>query len=217
MTRIRIHSPMGTVIVAVFLSYIVGSIPFGFLIAKYVKGVDIRTVGSKNIGATNVMRTLGKGPGITTLVLDMLKGFVVVTLLPFLFYSDSLGMSYTLFQLLCVIGVICGHTWTLFLGFKGGKGVATSTGALFGIAPLVVLFSSIVWIVCAKISRYVSLSSMVAAVAFVVGTFVFGEPVELKIFSVFIALIIIIRHRSNIQRLRVGTENKIGQKGGVEK
>jgi glycerol-3-phosphate acyltransferase PlsY len=204
-------------IISIIASYLLGAIPFGFLIARYYKGIDIREHGSKNIGATNVMRTLGKGPGYLTLVLDMLKGLVAVTVLPYVLYGTDAGVSPELFQLCCAVFVIAGHSWTIFLGFKGGKGVATATGAFFGIAPLPMLCAAVVWAVTAKITRYVSLSSMLAAAAFVVFTFVFREPGEIKWFSFLVALIIIVRHKSNIKRLMAGTENKIGAKGAGQR
>jgi len=198
-------------IISIIASYLLGAVPFGFLIAKY-KGIDIRRHGSRNIGATNVLRTLGKGPGYTTLALDILKGLVAVTVLPYFLYGRDAGITRELFQLCCAVFVIVGHSWTVFLGFKGGKGVATATGAFLGIAPLAMLCAAVVWVISAKITKYVSVSSMLAAAAFVIFTFVFGEAPEIKWFSILVALIIIVRHKANIKRLAEGTENKIGQK-----
>lgn len=199
-------------VISTIASYLLGAIPFGFLIAKYYKGIDIRQHGSKNIGATNVMRTLGKGPGYATLALDILKGLIAVTVLPHFFYGRDAGITLELFQLCCAVFVIAGHSWTIFLKFKGGKGVATATGAFLGIAPLAMLCAAAVWVASAKITKYVSVSSMLGAVAFVVFTFVFGAAPEIKWFSILVALIIIVRHKANIKRLMEGTENKIGQK-----
>lgn len=198
--------------ISIVASYLLGAIPFGFLIAKYYKGIDIRQHGSKNIGATNVMRTLGKGPGYTTLALDILKGLVAVTAFPYFFYGRDAGITPELFQLCCAVFVIAGHSWTVFLNFKGGKGVATATGAFLGIAPLAMLCAAVVWVITAKATKYVSVSSMLGAISFVVFTFVFGEAPEIKWFAVLVALIIIVRHKANIRRLMEGTENKIGQK-----
>ncbi|MFC2149750.1 glycerol-3-phosphate 1-O-acyltransferase PlsY [Candidatus Auribacterota bacterium] len=200
-------------IIALVLSYLIGSIPFGFIIARYYGGIDIREHGSMNIGATNVTRVLGKGPGNLTLILDVLKGFFAVMVLPFLFYNVGSDTSYKLFKILCAAAVICGHTWTIFLKFKGGKGVATGAGAFLGVAPLPLLCSAVVWFISAKISRYVSLSSILAASAFVVFAFIFGEPKEILIFCVLIWVVIVVRHRSNIKRLIECTENKIGEGG----
>src|SRR5437016_10471650 len=135
---------MTTAIWAV-VSYFIGSIPTGFLWTK-ARGIDIRTVGSGNIGATNVMRALGKGPGITVLVIDVLKGFVPV----FLVRGD------TRLQIVCCIAVIAGHNWTCWLKFKGGKGIATSAGALLAMLPLPLLCALGVWLVVFALSRYVS-------------------------------------------------------------
>lgn len=193
---------------AALIAYLIGSIPFGFLMAKS-KGVDIRTVGSGNIGATNVFRALGKSLGITTFVLDIGKGTLAVTLLPLALAAWPIAGE-TVLQLLCAIAVVAGHNWPVWLKFKGGKGVATSAGVMIGLAPLGVLIAFGVWLVVLLISRYVSLSSIAAAVALAITAWLLYRadgwllPGALS----FLAAVVILRHKSNIARLMAGTENR---------
>jgi len=193
-------------------AYLLGSIPFGFLIAK-ARGVDIRTVGSKNIGATNVFRTVGKGAGIAAFALDAGKGFLAVMwgghLAPQLFDLDlGLLLQLKVFSGACAI---VGHNWTCFLGFKGGKGVATSLGVVLGLVWLGALFALGIWMVVVLVSRYVSLASIIAAAALGVGVW-FLYPQEpawfLCVLSAF-ALLAILKHHANIRRLFKGEENRI--------
>lgn len=185
------------------VSYFIGSIPTGYLWAK-ARGIDIRTVGSGNIGATNVMRTLGKGPGITVLLIDALKGFVPVFFAPRIF-----GASSNL-QIVCCVSVIAGHNWTCWLKFKGGKGIATSAGALLAMLTLPLLCALGVWLVVFAVSRYVSLASIIAAAALPVATWCLKR--ELVWFTAILAAVAIYKHKSNIQRLLAGTENRVGKK-----
>ena len=141
-------------------SYLLGSIPTGFLWGK-ARGIDVRTVGSGNIGATNVMRALGKGPGIAVLLLDAAKGFLPVFLAPRLFTE----VDRNALQIVCCVCVIAGHNWTCWLKFKGGKGIATSAGALLAFLPLPLLCALGVWLIVFAIWRYVSLASICAAAA----------------------------------------------------
>jgi acyl phosphate:glycerol-3-phosphate acyltransferase len=191
----------------VVVSYLLGSIPTGYLWAKS-RGIDIRTVGSGNIGATNVMRTLGKGPGITVLLIDALKGFLPVFLAPWLFA----GVDRNILQIVCCLSVIAGHNWTCWLRFKGGKGVATSAGALLAFLPLPMLCVLATWGVVFGVSRYVSLGSICAAVALPVATWLITRDQTLTIFTSLIGALVIYKHKANIQRLLAGTENRIGAK-----
>jgi glycerol-3-phosphate acyltransferase PlsY len=185
-------------------SYLIGSIPTGFLWAK-ARGIDIRTVGSGNIGATNVMRTLGKGPGITVLLMDTLKGFIPVFLGPRLFGQvDAASL-----QIVCCVAVIAGHNWTCWLKFKGGKGVATSAGALLAFLPFPLACALAVWLIVFLLSRYVSLASICAAVSLPIATWFIEKDMTLFIFTVIVAAVAIYKHKSNIQRLLAGTENRI--------
>ena len=182
------------------VSYFLGSIPTGYLWAK-ARGIDIRAVGSGNIGATNVMRTLGKGPGIAVLLIDALKGFVPV----FLAAHWGAGL-----QIVCCVAVIAGHNWTCWLKFKGGKGIATSSGAMLAMLPIPFLCVLIVWGIVFAASRYVSLASILAAATLPVATWWFNR--DLVWFTGIISAVAILKHRANIQRLVAGTENRVGVK-----
>lgn len=191
--------------ITILLSYLLGSIPVGYLIAKALKGIDVRRFGSGNIGATNVARVVSKGAGIVTLILDILKGLAAVTLVPLL----AGGVRPDLVRILCALAVVAGHNWTVFLKFRGGKGVATTAGALIGLAPLVFISALCVWIIMFVISKYVSLASIVAGVSMPVFFVFYGEPMSFFVLGVIIALIGIFRHKENIKRLLAGKENKL--------
>jgi acyl phosphate:glycerol-3-phosphate acyltransferase len=187
-------------------SYLLGSIPTGFLWGK-ARGIDIRTVGSGNIGATNVLRTLGKGPGITVLLIDVAKGFLPVFFIPRLFPDlERSGL-----QIVCCLSVIAGHNWTCWLKFKGGKGVATSAGALLAFLPLPLLCGFGVWGIVFGIRRYVSLASICAAAVIPIATWFIEKDVTLLIFTTMLGLVVLYKHKANIQRLLAGTETRIGK------
>lgn len=195
-------------------AYLLGSIPFGFLIAK-TKGIDIRTVGSGNIGATNVFRSISKKLGVVTFALDFLKGCCGAKLLPLIAgtIAPSLldGLAADILPVFCGAMTIVGHNWTCFLGFKGGKGIATSAGMLLGLSPLGVSIALAVWFLVFATSRYVSVASICAALT--MGVIVW--PLHLKTHGIWfpavltaLALLAIWKHRSNIARLRAGTESR---------
>ncbi len=195
------------------ISYFIGSIPFGYLITKAVKGIDIRTVGSGNPGATNVSRALGRPYGIAVFILDLLKGFLTVLCADRMFS----GYGHNLPLILCGVCVICGHTFPVFLGFKGGKAAATSCGVFLWLAPVPICISGGVWLLSVYLSRYVSLGSMLGSIALVVSLIImgkdpFGQGLALTLFSIFISILLIVRHKSNIRRILAGTESKIGKK-----
>ena len=203
------------------VAYLMGSIPFGFLIAK-TQGIDIRTVGSGNIGATNVFRSVSKKLGVITFALDFLKGYCGAALLPLLanaIVSAPLeGLVADILPVFCGALTIVGHNWTCFLGFKGGKGIATSAGMLMGLSPLGVSIALTVWFVIFVTTRYVSVASICAALTMAVLVW----PLHLKTHGVWfptvltlLAALAIWKHRSNIARLRAGTESRIefGKKG----
>ncbi|MBI1883785.1 MAG: glycerol-3-phosphate 1-O-acyltransferase PlsY [Chlamydiae bacterium] len=194
---------------ALLLSYLIGSIPTGFLMAKKLKGIDIRTVGSGNMGASNVIRTLGKIPGILTLVIDMAKGLVSVLGVARIFHGP--GIHFSDMQLACAVASIAGHNWTCFLNFKGGKGVATSAGAFFGLAPLVTLCLVAVWSFVAFSTRYISVASIIASMALPVLLFLFDKPLSWVVTGFILSWVSIWKHRGNIKRLMAGTENRIGK------
>jgi len=193
-------------------AYLWGSIPYGFLIAR-AKGVDIRTVGSRNIGATNVFRCVGKGPGLLTFALDLFKGFCGAKLLPALLsqLAGSTVNSDLAFQLACGAATVIGHNWTCFLGFRGGKGIASSLGLLIGLAPAGAGIAGIVWLVVFLAARFVSLASIVAAASLGVSTWWLYYPQKPAWFSLALtalAGLAILKHRANIGRLLNGTESR---------
>ena len=191
-------------------AFLLGSIPTGYLVAR-AKGIDIRKHGSGNIGATNVFRTLGKPLGIFVFLVDALKGFAAVWLAAQ--FSDGSDWA----GIVAAVAVIAGHNYTPWLGFKGGKGIATSAGVLLALMPWAVLAIAVVWVLVFKISRYVSLASICAAAALpvAVGLLWFsgcGGNGPLLAFSLAISALAIWRHRTNIQRLRAGTESRFERK-----
>ena len=196
-------------IVAGLLAYLLGSVPFGLLVAR-ARGVDIRAVGSRNIGATNVFRCVGKPWGILTFVLDFLKGLVGASLIPCL-ASRLIAEEGTSAPTLALVGgaaAVIGHTWPLFAGFKGGKGVATGFGMLVAITPAAVGIAFGAWLVVMAVSRYVSLSSVTAAAVLIALVWIprFCGHLPSSVVITVIAAVVIIRHRSNISRLIKGTE-----------
>ena len=189
---------------ALLAAYVLGATPFGYMAGK-MQGIDIREHGSGNIGATNVLRTLGKPIGITVLILDLLKGLAPVLAAKLLSPEDALV------HILAGIGTILGHNFTFWLRFRGGKGIATSAGVLVGLTWIAALAGVAVWLVLFFTTKYVAVASIGAAVAIPV-VVLLGESsnIPLVIFSVLVAVLAIVRHRSNIQRLLAGTENRFG-------
>jgi len=197
-------------------SYLLGSIPFGFLIARS-KGVDIRTVGSKNIGATNVFRCIGRKWGITTFVCDVMKGFTAAFFFPLLIPDLAQPGFEQVIKLVCACCSIAGHNWPVYLQFKGGKGVATSAGALLGIAPIPLAIGLAAWLIIFPITRYVSLASISAALIISVAAWFmtfqpwiesFRQGIIIPIMLTILSALAIWRHRANIQRLLKGTESR---------
>ncbi len=204
-------------------SYLLGAVPFGLIAGLALKGVDIRGHGSRNIGATNALRVLGRPIGIAVHVLDIGKGFVAAFFLARLFAGGgahavpALGIAYG-------SAAILGHVFPVYLRFRGGKGMATSLGAFLGVAWLPTLIGGVTWLAVRALSRYVSVASMAAvvvvplAMAFVPDPFLGGARTwrrpELIAFGALVALLVIARHKSNIVRLAQGTEHKIGQRAG---
>lgn len=200
-------------LVVVVFAYICGSVPWGYIIGK-ANGIDVRTVGSKNIGATNVTRCVGKKAGKLCFALDFLKG-----LLPVLIARYIIGVSGSVTELLVVFAAILGHVFPVFLNFKGGKGVSTAAGAIMALAPVPLVTALVIWVVVFFISRYVSLASITAAAVLPVIAWVMiltgnrnGASVPVAIVLTVIAALAIFRHRSNIRRLLDGTENRFGRK-----
>jgi len=200
----------------VLTGYLVGSIPTGYLFGK-VKGIDLRKEGSGNIGATNALRVLGKKAGILVLLIDLLKGVIGCYL--GIFIPQLLGMPteeiqtkhYTL-MLAGGIAAVIGHTFTCWLKFKGGKGVATTAGVFLAIVPEALIICLVIFFITVFISHYVSLASIIAAIALVPLVYFFHHDLGFTLFTALIAILVIYRHRANIKRLMDGTEHKIGGK-----
>lgn len=203
---------MFSLISGVLVSYLLGAIPFSYILGKCLKGIDIREHGSGNVGATNLMRSVGKVPGLIALFLDALKGFVAVTFVAAFFYKPGILPNIELFRIMLGFAAVAGHIWTIFLKFKGGKGVATAIGVFIGLAPLAMVFGVFVWGLTAIMFRYVSFSSIIMAVSLPVIMFILHTPKEYTLFACLLGVFIIYKHRTNISRLIKGTEYKIGQK-----
>ncbi|MDD5692373.1 MAG: glycerol-3-phosphate 1-O-acyltransferase PlsY [Candidatus Omnitrophica bacterium] len=202
-------------ITALLASYLLGSLPTAYIFGKILKGIDIRKVGSGNVGATNAMRALGRGPGITVLLLDILKGFAAVVFLADYFSGKPVlwqGQNLRIIMGLCCI---CGHNWTVFLRFKGGKGIATSFGVLLGLAlkieglGIVIGILIAAWLLVFLIWRIVSLASIVSAIILPVSFIFFKQPFLLVVVSIILCIFVIIRHKSNLSRLFKGKEERL--------
>jgi glycerol-3-phosphate acyltransferase PlsY len=184
----------------------IGTIPFGVLVARWVGASDPRTKGSGNIGSTNVLRVAGAGPAAATFILDAGKGFVAVWA-AFLLTADQA----TRWAEISGIAVVLGHTFPLWSGFRGGKGVAAGLGALAALSPGSALLVVLVWSLVLAIFRYVSLASVVAAAALPIATLALG-PARIRTFSAIVAAVIVLRHHENIRRLANGTESPVGRR-----
>ena len=194
-------------IVAAVVGYLLGALPFGFLVAR-AKGVNIFEVGSKNPGATNVRRVLGHGPGNLVLFLDAAKGALAVGW-PLLPVAGPAGEGAAIIGL---VAAIVGHSFSCFTGFKGGKSVATAAGGFAVLFPLGAAIALGVFGLTLAVSRYVSLSSMLGAVSLVIAAVVLGRSVPVVVVTATIAGFVILRHRANISRLLAGTESRVGSK-----
>lgn len=185
-----------------FVSYLIGSVPFGYLISRYVYGIDIRQCGSGNIGATNVYRTLGKVPGIIVLMLDACKGVLAVLIARYVLGDD-------VSQVIVATGAILGHAYSVFLKFKGGKVVATGAGVIFTFSPVAGLIALFLFILSVVVTRYVSVGSMTAAISIPVSFYLLDMKTPYLVFAVLVAVFVIYKHRTNIKRLLLRTEHKI--------
>ncbi|MBS3944886.1 MAG: glycerol-3-phosphate 1-O-acyltransferase PlsY [Melioribacter sp.] len=214
---------MLNLVFVVVLSYLVGSIPISIILSKLVKGIDIRHHGSGNAGGTNVFRVLGWKWGVLTIILDAVKGAIAVIVVARL-YLDNFPFSnitpfddFTLVQIICGVGAVIGHIWTVFAGFRGGKGVATALGFLLTLVTIDMLLALIVFTITVSLSRYISLGSLAAAVSLpiilVVRENIFGVEIQgyqtLLPFIIGLVLLVIYTHRKNIDRILKGSENKI--------
>lgn len=207
---------LNTLAVTAVAAYVLGSVPTGYLVGR-ARGLDLRQMGSGNIGATNALRVLGRGPGSLVLLVDALKGFLACTVLPYLVrqFLSSGGPTPEPASLVPVVGGTCavlGHNFTFWLRFKGGKGVATSAGVLAGLLPVAFVIVLGIFLLVLAASRFVSLASLTAAAVLPVVTWVTQRDPLLLGFALVLAGLVFWRHRANIQRLRAGTEPRIGTK-----
>ncbi|CAN7352261.1 glycerol-3-phosphate 1-O-acyltransferase PlsY [Aminobacter sp. LjRoot7] len=194
---------MHVLIAAAVFGYLLGSIPFGLLLTRAAGLGDVRKIGSGNIGATNVLRTGNKKLAAATLLLDALKGTVAVVIAARWSHDAALAAG---------LGAFIGHLYPIWLGFKGGKGVATYLGVLFGLSGLGALAFAVTWLLIAFVSRYSSLAALTAAVIVPIALYMIDMPKAAGLLAL-MSLIVFIRHRTNISRLLAGTESRIGSKG----
>ena len=204
-----------TAALALLAAYLIGALPIGFLVARAFGLGDITRHGSGNIGATNVLRTLGKGPAILTLVGDIVKGWCAVEV-------ASRISGHTHVTATAAVLAVTGNCWSVFLGFRGGKGVATGLGAMARLVPWATLPAALVWILIAATLRYASLASLAAAVCIPVGVAIFaavapgfGYSLPHVVATAAVAALVVARHHENIARLRTGTERRIGERSAA--
>lgn len=192
-------------ILLIVFAYFLGSIPFAYIIVRLVKGVDIRTVGSGNAGATNAARVLGKWGFISVFILDLLKGYLPVFIALKVYGPTPISL---------IVGLVAvlGHTYTVFLSFKGGKGVATGAGVFIALAPTEAVIALLVFLIIFMITRMVSAGSIVAAITLFIAVLFMSDWVLLKIFTGVLAGFIIFKHRANIKRIIQGNENRFERK-----
>ncbi len=198
------------------IAYLLGSIPFGYIVGR-LKGIDVRQHGSGNIGATNVLRVVGKGWGLAVFAADALKGFWAVRIALWLVARSPDAIHYTEFFAIFAAAVcVAGHSYPVWLRFRGGKGVATAAGAIFGIMPIAGIAIFVVWLVTFLTTRYVALASIAGALALPVVVAILmrlnlTQGMVLLYFSVLMSALVVWRHRSNIARLRDGTEHRFAR------
>jgi len=186
--------------------YLLGSIPFGYIVGKLFKKIDIREFGSGNIGATNALRILGPPLASFVVIGDIGKGILSIYLVKYFNIDSSLILT------IAGLAVICGHDWSVFLGFKGGKGIATTFGVVFTLNPTISILALIIAGVVVITTRYVSLASIFAVISIFIFTILFKQPYEYIIFSAIILVLGIFKHKDNIKRLISRKEGKIGEK-----
>lgn len=198
--------------VALAASYLVGSIPAAYLVVRQAAGVDVRTVGSGNVGATNASRVLGFKGGAAVFVLDMLKGLLAALVIAPLCIPGASATA----RLACGLAAVIGHNFPVFLKFRGGKGVSTTAGALIATMPLVTLIAAVIGFAAFKLWRFVSLASLCAAASVPLLQLAFGHPPRQVALGALLAGLIIARHHQNIRRLLDGTELRAGRKSSID-
>lgn len=197
--------------ILLLFAYLLGSIPTAVWVSKYFFDIDIRNYGSGNAGATNTFRILGTKAGSFVFFVDMLKGFLAVDLAYFIAKYQMDSMALTNFQVVLGIAAVVGHIFPIWANFKGGKGIATLFGMILAIQPIVAVCLVVVFMIMLFMTRYVSLSSITASIAFpVIIFFVFREPeIMYRIFALATAILVVLTHQKNINRLLSGNENKV--------
>jgi len=203
--------PSGPLILAVLASYLLGSVPFGLLLTRALKGEDLRELGSGNIGATNTMRALGRGWGLISFTLDCAKGWAPVFVIAPALVGGAVDSQSLV---LCGAAAVLGHCFPVYLRFKGGKGVATACGAIVAVDPLIVLSAGLVWVATLKLTRYVGLASVLMGLGFPAAAW-WRHPNDtpLLVGCALLALLVVVRHRQNISRMMQGTEPRAGERG----
>ncbi|MDY6153994.1 MAG: glycerol-3-phosphate 1-O-acyltransferase PlsY [Terrisporobacter sp.] len=196
-------------LIIIITAYLLGNISTSYIVAKRLAGVDIRTQGSGNAGSTNVLRTLGKKAGALTFIGDVLKGLIAVLIARFIAYGVNLDDTTCAY--IAVVAVVLGHNYPVFLGFKGGKGVATSLGSMLGMNPLVALLCLGFFIIIVAITKYVSLGSMLG-IGLSPVIMMINHNTKGVLVTLFLTISVVITHKENIKRLLNGTERKLGQK-----
>ncbi len=198
---------IGYVILIFLFGYLLGSIPTGYLVGKS-RGIDLRSVGSGNIGATNVYRALGRTAAILVFLVDGLKGFIAAKAIPSLFvtHSCSAGMDPGWYELIGAGGAVIGHSYTCWLKFRGGKGVATGAGAFLALSPKGMLIAALVWIGTFALTRIVSVASLASVAVLIAVVLTLPHSESIRVAALFIGLLVIVRHKSNIYRLLQGKE-----------
>jgi glycerol-3-phosphate acyltransferase PlsY len=209
---------MAALVIALLTGYLCGSLPWGLWLGRALRGVDVRTLGSRNLGATNVYRTLGPGIGVLVLVLDIAKGALPTWLVPGWPAVADFPGGPEWCRLAVGLAAVLGHVFTLFAGFQGGKGVATTVGVLLAVAPPAFAAFVLVFVATVAVTRFISLGSILGSVAFAL-TLAVTAPGGMKsptfAFGVLIALVVILRHRDNIRRLRRGEERRFSLRGNA--
>jgi glycerol-3-phosphate acyltransferase PlsY len=207
--------PIAGYIITALVAYLLGSIPTGFLVGK-ARGIDIRSIGSGNIGATNVFRYFGTVAGVAVLVVDALKGLLAVAAVTRLcwlvFGATGDATSHEWLEIIAGLAAVLGHNYTCWLHFKGGKGIATSAGVLVALVPYALLIILAIWILVIGLTRFVSLASICASAALPFATWVTGGSFTMIAITSAMTVLAIYKHKSNIQRLLSGTESRIGSK-----
>lgn len=198
-----------TALAAVVAAYLIGAVPIGFLVARLFGVADIRHHGSGNIGMTNVLRTLGRGPAVVTLVGDVAKGFAAVAA------ASAIGRGDPRVAAAAAVAAVVGNCWSVFLGFRGGKGVATGLGALLNLVPWATAPAALVWLAVVASFRYVSLASITAALCVPVGAVLLGYPWASAVAALAVSVVVVVRHRDNIARLLSGSERRLGARAAT--